>query len=411
MKTVATEGLSSSTRERQGPERTLAALEKASGRSELYSQAAGATGLTAGWRPAASSLMSLNSDFQAMPPRWKSYSTSVLVHVGLIVFALIITFPLALQLKPPPPRFVLLTPQVQPYRPKVTPPRIKPPVLKAVVTPPPPVLKPPVIKPPVVKPQTLAAAPVIKDLPAVRVPKIEAAAPTLPPPPKPEIHTGVFTNSELAKGAPVPNQIKTGGFGDPNGAHPNPQSTSSMVAKLGGFDLPQGEAKGGAAGRGTVGQSGFGSLGDANGVPGGKGHRGTVQTSGFGDGAGAGTARTGQPGTVHAGGFGDATAPGPATAQHAAVTQPATTPIEILYKPKPVYTQEARDLKIEGQVAVEVVFEASGTVRIVRVLHGLGHGLDEAAEQAARQVRFRPATRGGVPVDTNATLYITFQLT
>jgi TonB family protein len=82
-----------------------------------------------------------------------------------------------------------------------------------------------------------------------------------------------------------------------------------------------------------------------------------------------------------------------------------------LFKPKPVYTQEARDLKLEGQVSLEVIFQASGVVRVIRVLHGLGHGLDEAAEQAAQQIRFRPATRAGVPVDTAATLYITFQVT
>ncbi len=103
--------------------------------------------------------------------------------------------------------------------------------------------------------------------------------------------------------------------------------------------------------------------------------------------------------------------PPPAASQTAARSQPASAPAEILFKPKPVYTREARDLKLEGQVSLEVVFQSSGVVRIIRVLHGLGHGLDEAAEQAAQQIRFRPATRAGVPVDTTATLYITFQVT
>ena len=91
--------------------------------------------------------------------------------------------------------------------------------------------------------------------------------------------------------------------------------------------------------------------------------------------------------------------------------EPAMTPVEILSKPKPVYTDEARNLKLEGQVSLEVLFLSNGSMRIVRVVHGLGHGLDEAAEQAAMQVRFRPAMRGGIPVDTSATIRITFQLT
>ena len=86
------------------------------------------------------------------------------------------------------------------------------------------------------------------------------------------------------------------------------------------------------------------------------------------------------------------------------------TPVEILFKPRPTYTAEARSLKVEGEVALQVVFLASGTIRVLRVVRGLGHGLDEAAQQAAEQVRFKPATRGGTPVDTSATIRITFEL-
>ena len=84
--------------------------------------------------------------------------------------------------------------------------------------------------------------------------------------------------------------------------------------------------------------------------------------------------------------------------------------MEILFKPRPVYTPEARSQRVEGQVALEVVFLSDGSVRVVRVIHGLGHGLDQSAKAAAQQVRFRPATRGGVAVDTNGTIYITFEL-
>jgi TonB family protein len=85
-------------------------------------------------------------------------------------------------------------------------------------------------------------------------------------------------------------------------------------------------------------------------------------------------------------------------------------PAEILSKPTPVYTQEARSLKIEGEVLLEVVLQASGNLRVLRVVHGLGHGLDDNAVKAAEQIRFKPATRNGQPADSTVVLHIIFQL-
>ena len=39
---------------------------------------------------------------------------------------------------------------------------------------------------------------------------------------------------------------------------------------------------------------------------------------------------------------------------------PATTQVEIISKPSPIYTQEARQLKLEGEVLLEVLFTAGG---------------------------------------------------
>jgi TonB family protein len=86
------------------------------------------------------------------------------------------------------------------------------------------------------------------------------------------------------------------------------------------------------------------------------------------------------------------------------------TPVEILSKPRPAYTEEARRLQIEGEALVEVLFAASGEARVVRVMRGLGHGLDEAAVAAARGIRFRPAQREGGSVDSSAVVHIVFQL-
>ena len=82
----------------------------------------------------------------------------------------------------------------------------------------------------------------------------------------------------------------------------------------------------------------------------------------------------------------------------------------MLYKPKPEYTAEAKQLKIQGDVLLQVIFKASGEVQVVRVLQGLGHGLDQNAEAAARKVRFKPARENGQPVDLPANLRIKFEL-
>jgi TonB family protein len=84
--------------------------------------------------------------------------------------------------------------------------------------------------------------------------------------------------------------------------------------------------------------------------------------------------------------------------------------VEILEKPRPEYTDEARRLHIEGDVLIEALFAASGRVRVLRVVRGLGHGLDENAITAAGGIRFRPAMQGGRAADTVAMLRIQFQL-
>jgi TonB family protein len=87
------------------------------------------------------------------------------------------------------------------------------------------------------------------------------------------------------------------------------------------------------------------------------------------------------------------------------------TPIEVLFKPSPDYTDEARTLRIEGEVVVEAAFGSSGEVSVVRVVQGLGHGLDETAARAVSRIQFRPATRGGVPVAVHTLVHIEFRLT
>jgi len=187
--------------------------------------------------------------------------------------------------------------------------------------------------------------------------------------------------------------VQTGGFGDPNGLPSNNDTKRAPnVAQLGGYDMPTGPGKG-------------------NGTGGAKGAQGVVASSGFGNGVAAGGPGGGAHGTVQSAGFADehATAAGPKVRQ-TADTNPKVKPLEILYKPKPVYTAEATARKIEGDVVLQVTFTASGQVVVLKVVQGLGYGLDESAESAARQIRFHPAQQDGQPVDSTVNVRITFAL-
>jgi TonB family protein len=94
----------------------------------------------------------------------------------------------------------------------------------------------------------------------------------------------------------------------------------------------------------------------------------------------------------------------------AASSDSPVTDVVILDKPRPEYTAEGRKLKLEGDVVLDVVFSANGTLVVNRVANGLGHGLDEAATRAAQQIRFKPAKRDGQPVDFPARVRIEFRL-
>ena len=209
------------------------------------------------------------------------------------------------------------------------------------------------------------------------------------------VHTGDFGGSSQTPtvNAPV-EKVQTGGFGDPNGLPgTGKQGAKLYAASLGSFDMPAGPGQG-------------------NGSGGAKGIKGNVASADFGNGiatGGKGDGRSNGKG-VATGGFGSEQVvhQGPKIAQ--ADTGAPTTPVEITYKPNPVYTDDARSLKLEGEVLLEVSFSATGTLHVNRVVKGLGHGLDEAAMAAANKMRFKPALRNGQPVDSTAIVHVVFQM-
>jgi TonB family protein len=348
------------------------------------------------------------------PKRRSRFVISALLHVialpVLVKVASIVPQPVEVAIKPH--EAITWVPLEAP-RP-APPPMVEPPrrVLAELRPTTPPVVAPepktevpkPEIKPEI-KPETKIETPKVAaeqvPLPKVAKPVFEESKPAPPAPtvPKRTIASAGFDSGSSAK--PTVNkpaaQVQTGGFGDPNGvpARGDGKGKGIMIASLGSFDLPQGP-------------------GEGNGTGGARGVKGTVKDSGFGNGVAAGghgSGRSGGHGEVASAGFADAgTAPRSGGARVSAPSKPTTTPVEIISKPKPAYTAEARKQKVEGEVLLQVRFTANRRVEVLRVVHGLGYGLDETAEQAARNINFSPATRDGQPYDSTAMVHIVFQL-
>ena len=212
--------------------------------------------------------------------------------------------------------------------------------------------------------------------------------------PKDEVKVGNLSSGSAATPTVVAplNKVQTGGFGDPNGisGKGDPNKTTN-VNRLGSPALPGGPGYG-------------------NGTGGDKGIRGTVASTGFGNGVANPPPSSSKRGALQTTGFADQTVATEAPKKKAANSESPTTPVDILDKPRPEYTAEGRRLRIEGDVVLEMIFLANGSIQVNRVVSGLGHGLDEAATRAAQQIKFKPAKREGQPVDFPARVRIEFRL-
>jgi TonB family protein len=233
-------------------------------------------------------------------------------------------------------------------------------------------------------PKPLPVAPIVarpvQPAPARLVP---AAAPAIERPiEKPVIQrppeTGLFERTNAARTSQAAAAVTTGGFGS---TAASPRDAAIGDVKTGGFGSTAASPR--EATNGAVKTGGFGSEAPAPR----RVANGEVQTAGF-----------------------DQRASAPAQPSVAALTKPIDRPVEIVFKPTPEYTDEARSARIEGTVSLELEFTAAGDVRVLRVVRGLGHGLDEAAQRAALRIRFKPAQSDGRPVDSRATVHITFRL-
>lgn len=136
--------------------------------------------------------------------------------------------------------------------------------------------------------------------------------------------------------------------------------------------------------------------------------RGDAPSEGSGAGGGAGTGQ----GTGNGEGTGSGIGDGSGGGTGGGPFRPGSgiEPPRLLREVKADYTDEARRRGITGDVVMEIVVTRAGGVGDVRVLQGLGAGLDQRAIAAVRQWKFSPARRRGEAVDVIVEVAVEFTL-
>ncbi len=132
--------------------------------------------------------------------------------------------------------------------------------------------------------------------------------------------------------------------------------------------------------------------------------RGTGQGSGLGSGSGNGNGNGNGNGTGNGNDGRDAPPPPPKAPVG------VTEKIKFILKPRAGYTDQARTNQIQGTVRVRVTFLPSGQIGSVAPVSGLPYGLTEQAIAAAKQIKFEPAKKNGVPVTTVAVVEYNFNI-
>lgn len=157
-------------------------------------------------------------------------------------------------------------------------------------------------------------------------------------------------------------------------------------------NLPIGDMSGPPSDRASAGPGSGGGIGTGSGTGIGPG-----KGPGYGPGEGGGM------GGGRGGGIGDGVGP--------YVVGNGVSEPEVLYKPLPPYTEEARKARTEGVLVLSAIIRANGSVDGFKVVKGLGYGLDESAiNTIATKWKFKPGTLKGRPVDVQANIEVTFRL-
>ncbi len=137
---------------------------------------------------------------------------------------------------------------------------------------------------------------------------------------------------------------------------------------------------------------------------------GTGRGVGSGRGSGIGSGSGGGLGSGTGGGIGDGDGSGRDLAPPPPKKVGVTAGLKILSKPRPGYTDAARQANIQGTVILRVTFLGSGQIGSISPVKGLPSGLTEQAIAAARRISFEPQKRDGVGVPVTRQIEYTFSI-
>src|SRR6202049_2099337 len=131
-------------------------------------------------------------------------------------------------------------------------------------------------------------------------------------------------------------------------------------------------------------------------------------SNGTGSGAGIGSGSGGGVGVGHGAGVGNGSGGGIGggvfkVGGGISAPQPVATP-------DPEYTEQARIAKTQGTCILWLIVDDQGRPRDIRVVHGLGFGLDAKAIEAVKQWKFQPAMKDGRPVNVQISVEVGFRL-
>jgi TonB family protein len=328
----------------------------------------------------------------------KASTITSLVLNTLIAFVLIIIGAAAKKTIDKKDRLTELTEPIpikktEPVKPKVVPPQPKLPEVPKIVAEAPKIIAPQMKLPDVPKPvdikmdqpkPVLLTPPAPKAIPEQAAPKVvNLAHPSAP---------------ALVNNSPHPSAVALGNPTSPIPPSAVARPTDINLGNKGVAGMPSSNT--GMGRPTTVNLAGSGSPGGVN--------HGAQAIQGIRLGVAEGTG----PANAHAGqvNLGQATPPPMPKPAGPTSTAQRTAP-KVIFKPKPEYTAEAIQAHVEGVVTLHIKVLTNGTVEVVGVTNGLGHGLDESAKRAILATKFQPATdASGQPIEWDGIVNVAFQL-
>jgi len=289
-------------------------------------------------------------------------------------------------------------PPPEPPKPKIIPkPLPTPPVVAKI--------EPPKIKMPEVK---LPDPPKVPEVKMVKMPEINVPAPPkiVQPPPAPKVvNLAQAMPASVPNNSPHPSAVALGQANNPIAPSNRPATSAINLGQSGLAGMPASNTGQGAHATAVTLGSGSANSQNMNGRD-----NAANAVKGVKLGVTGGTGPLNSPTRV-AGPVNLGQATPPPMPKPSAPTQSIRSAPKVLFKPKPEYTAEAKQLHIEGTVSVRLRVSASGAVQVLGVTSDLGHGLGESAIRAVQATRFQPATdAAGNPVDWEGVVNVAFQL-